>query len=570
MVVYSAAKIPKYPKPAKNALKPRAGKETVKTPTDAENTYVSYFYNKIDKGAVPEAEEFQRMAIRAGNVKQKFSLLQDVVESKFCDLIVQVCRDPYDLGDRITLYVSDYTEHDRFFHYTWEGVKDLDSGAGDAWGYTSKKKDSDKSNKWVGPYGKKVLQVTCWEPHASIIREEVEAGDWISLRNVQIKVDRDGKYLEGALREERDQPIAAKVNVVVLETTDKDTIDPRLKDAIRRWRDYTKEKNKQVKTLKASERKRKHTSDDTDEETKENSRLRRQKKRAERQQEKEAEAKRREKELEAKLKEKVPGLNPLIVCETPPDRPFTQVASIVEQQYHQTTINGSQMKLPLPFICAKYCANVRVVDFHPKRLEDFAQPRKVNAFDILSDNSGNEASSSSEDDDGEDEDTIRVGGDVIWEWRFALQLEEAAPKAKEPKRVWVVVNNMEAQYLTNLDAADLRGDDALLLALREKMFTMWGELEERKHWQLNQEAEARKRRPGAAPPPTMSDDEDDGNRRASSKNKIDVPVVSNKPFTCCIQQYGVRKKEADAALADAGDGHRWQRVFGLFGTKIGS
>jgi hypothetical protein len=129
---------------------------------------------------------------------------------------------------------------------------------------------------------------------------------------------------------------------------------------------------------------------------------------------------------------------------------------------------------------------------------------------------------------------------------------------------------MNGECLINLDATDLRGDEATLIALREKLFTLWGELEERKHWELAREAEARKRKPGAAPPPTMSDDEDDSNRRVSTASKIGVPVVSNKPFTCCIQQYGVRRKESDPALADAADGHRWQRVFGLFGTKISS
>ncbi|OIW29718.1 hypothetical protein CONLIGDRAFT_631796 [Coniochaeta ligniaria NRRL 30616] len=585
--VYSAAKIPKYPRPAGNALQARAGKENVKAPFEIDNIYVSYFYNTIDKGAVPEQEEFQLMATRAVNVKQKFSLLQDVSESKFCDIIVQVCRDIYDLGDRITLYVSDYTENDSFFNYTYEGIQDLDSGSSDMYGYTSKRRDSDTANKWVGPYGKKAMQVTCWEPHASIIREEVKAGDWVSLRNVQIKMGRDGNNLEGALREERNQPITAKVNVAVLETHDKDTIDPRLKDAIRRWRDYTKEKNKQVKTLKASEGKRKytpddtddtskrnskaqasegkrkHTTDDTDESGKPNSKARRKRQRAE--------AYKKVEEQETKLKEEVLGLNPLIVCETPPEPAFSQVASIVEQQYQQTTIDGNQIMLPLPFVCAKYCANVRVVDFHPTRLEHFARPRKVNAFDILSDNSGSEATSSSEEeDDDDDDDTIRVGHETVWEWRFALQLEEASPKAEEPKRVWVLVNNMEAQCLTGLDAADLRKDEATLATLREKLFTLWGEVEERKHWQLNQKAEARKRKPGAAPPPTMSDDEDGGRRRVSTAKKTDVPVVSNKPFTCCIRQYAVRRKESDLALADAGDGHRWQRMFGLFGTKIGS
>lgn len=524
---------------------------------------------------MPEPEEFLLMVSRSANVKQKFSLLEDVSESKFVDIIVQVCRDPFDQGDRVTLYVSDYTENAGFFNYTWDGVQDLDSGNGDMYGYTSKRReDSEVSNKWVGPYGKKAMQITAWEPHAIVIREEVRAGAWVRLRNVQIRTGRDGNNLEGALREERNLVNTAKVNVEILDTKDKDNIDPRLKDAIRRWRDYTKEKDRQIKTLKTregksehsagdaggrsskvSKRKRKRAVDDTGELSKMNAKGRRILSRAE--------TFKKVEEQETKLRE-VLGLNPLILCETPPDRPFLHLASILSEQYCHTTIDGDEIRLALPFVNAKYCANVKVVDFHPKRLEDFARPRKVNAFECLSDDSGSESASGSEEYD------TSHGGAPRWEWRFALLLEDASPKAKEPKRLWAIVNNMEAQYLTNLDAADLREDEGTLLALREKLFTLWGELEERKHWELAREAEARKRKPGAAPPSSQSDDEHGSNRRGSKAKTDFAPKVANKPFACCIRQYGVRKEEPDPALADAGPGQRWQRVFGLFGTKISS
>jgi protection-of-telomeres protein 1 len=44
--------------------------------------------------------------------------------------------------------------------------------------------------------------------------------------------------------------------------------------------------------------------------------------------------------------------------------------------------------------------------------------------------------------------------------------------------------------------------------------------------------------------------------------------VKNKAFTCCIKQYGAKVNENDPSLANAGNGKRWEREFGLFGTEI--
>lgn len=55
---------------------------------------------------------------------------------------------------------------------------------------------------------------------------------------------------------------------------------------------------------------------------------------------------------------------------------------------------------------------------------------------------------------------------------------------------------------------------------------------------------------------------------AAKSNTEGRIVPNNKPFTCCIKQYGVKENEEDPLKADAGDGQRWQRVFGLFGTSI--
>lgn len=89
-------------------------------------------------------------------------------------------------------------------------------------------------------------------------------------------------------------------------------------------------------------------------------------------------------------------------------------------------------------------------------------------------------------------------------------------------------------------------------------------MEEHKTSRAAQDQGLRSRRPGDKPPLEDSDcDEGDGGGDAAARLK-----VSNKAFTCCIQQYGVAVDETDPSIADAGEGKRWERVFGLFGTKI--
>lgn len=96
---------------------------------------------------------------------------------------------------------------------------------------------------------------------------------------------------------------------------------------------------------------------------------------------------------------------------------------------------------------------VRVVDFAPWRLQDFAKWRKKTDYDALSDYSGNDLDS---EDDSNTGTLDLYRGEKLWEWRFALQLEEVNPEQpdKEPARLWAMVDNIEGQHLTNLNACE--------------------------------------------------------------------------------------------------------------------
>jgi protection-of-telomeres protein 1 len=162
----------------------------------------------------------------------------------------------------------------------------------------------------------------------------------------------------------------------------------------------------------------------------------------------------------------------------------------------------------------------------------------------------------------------------------------------------------------------LRADSDLLANVKEQLFKLWGNLEELKSAQA---PEAAKQAKNTSPPPfrkelssplprrkpsdqpDLDSDSESENERKSNKllgnskgsvlkerssnitttvNPISIadtgigekPSVklspNNKVFTCCIQQYGVKVDEGDASKANAGNGKRWQRVFGLVGTQI--
>ncbi|KAK3359943.1 hypothetical protein B0T25DRAFT_115031 [Lasiosphaeria hispida] len=574
--VYKAGKIPEPPnfEDSRLALVPGQGPDTL-VPTIQQNSYVTHLYHEIDKDQAPNTEEFQELAKQSLNIKQKFRLLKDVREGDFCDLIVQVARDPYDAIDKVTLYVSDYTENELLFNYTFGGVKDL--AANDHYGYTTSADEAPTKNEWVGPYGKRAIQLTCYGPHADCIRADVVAGNWLYLRNVQIKYGHNLSNLEGFMRQERNA-LAGKLNVDVLDIRVRDGMDPRLLDAIRRYRDYLKIKKMQIHELNAASAagaKRKaslggeHSLDSQDQAPrKPNGKRRRTEKRR-----LEMESKVRDtgdqrqseetRESEELRKSREPGdelgLNPRVAYERH-SSVISSIASILKPTYQNVTIHGQTIEVTLPFTCANYHANVRVVDFRPNSLKDFTSCRKQTEFEVLSDNEddGSDGSeSSSEDDSLDDHNALR-----IWEWRFALQLEDIDGAGQPGQRLWAVIDNPSGQCLTTLDATDLRRDPDRLLILQERMFRLWGNLEEQKTAAAAaaaKEKATKQKKERLSAPPESSDVEDNNVKRREP--------VSNMPFTCCIRQYGVLSGQRNK-LQTGTENKQWERVFGLFGTKI--
>lgn len=133
-----------------------------------------------------------------------------------------------------------------------------------------------------------------------------------------------------------------------------------------------------------------------------------------------------------------------------PDKPTTPLGKILSNTPTRRSTSGSEYLLP--FENVKHRAAVRVIDFWPNKLEDFAVGRRVSEYEVLSDYSGGEST-----DNEEDMRLFRegkgYGGEKTWEWRFALRVQDANNKARSPKdTMWLVVDNQAAQMLLNMDA----------------------------------------------------------------------------------------------------------------------
>ncbi|KAI0434527.1 hypothetical protein F5Y09DRAFT_295718 [Xylaria sp. FL1042] len=543
--IYSASDIPRPPESAKDALQTSHGTREL---GEKEHEYVPCLYHFTSKDVIPDITTFQKNSDQSARLKDKFCKLGNVVDGMFCDVIVNVVKAPFDETEKTTLWVSDYSENDNFHKFIWEGAKQLEGHHGDL-----------TASKWTGPFGKRSIQITCFGSHASHVNSNVQLGQWIRIRNLRIKFGNNGLNLEGVLHEDYD---FSRRQIDVLKWDGREDCDPRLKEAIRQKKEYEVLKKKQMKSFAENEIgdvgvKRKA---DDSEEPKGNSKQRRNQKRA---------AQRKKVEEQDKEAEERLGLNDLIKCESQ-EQPITPVPSIIKPVFWKTTVEGEEMTLTLPFACAKYRTNVRVVDFYPCTLENFATWRKNTESDVLSD-----CDSDSDLESNDHSSLHRYPGEKTWEWRFALQLEDPDLNSKGKKdKFWAVVDNIEAQQLTGLDACDLREHTNILRSLREQLFKLWGNLEELKLREQQRQITNQRRVAANQPPPSspmdIDNEEQQRNNNSIKKQTRNATKLSNKPFSCCIRQYGVSVREPDPQQADAGEDRRWVRVFGLFGTKIHS
>ena len=223
----------------KHAKDPRAP-----PPTPAEMQYAISLCNSRDRStftipiSFPSSSSPTSNAIVSSQIapltaiqgkREKFSLIQDVNVGTYYDLVGQVVK-VFPNNGRVELYVTDYTSNRLLWNYEW-GQEEESGREDDPYNYIPR--DTSKK-KWPGPYGKMTLTVTLWPPHSYFGQNNLKVNDFAHLRNVHIKWSKDAK-VEGGLHSDRYYP--DRIGVTILKNIED---DDRVKDILRRKRDYWK------------------------------------------------------------------------------------------------------------------------------------------------------------------------------------------------------------------------------------------------------------------------------------------------------------------------------------------
>lgn len=501
--------------------------------------YAMMLCNTCDRSTFDEPAPITSLQSSNGlglsNTSQKFQLVQDLTlpktknALKFADLLGQV-RKVYMNDYRVELTVTDFTYNEALYDYVHP--TDDDQGRdGDEFDYNS------GHRAWRGPWGKMSIVVTAWDVHADYARQNVSEGTFVFLRNVQICMDRDGERMEGNMRGDRKYPDRIGISICKPQQMRE---DDRVKAFLRRKREY--EADLKLHGIKGLEETKKQKEEAVHQPAKKpklskNAEKRRRKK------EKEKEAK-----AEKNRKPSLPNgsnhtLNPNVRTNRVPDLitplQISEIMSPAVLRSDFATPAGNPFSLPFKNNFY-HLHSIRVIDFHPPHLAAFAAPHIPTDYDVLSDHESNSDSDAADMTDAH-------GADRTWEWRFELLVEDVRTTASSTSttiinkaadggsRMKILIAGLDADFLLrDVKATDLSRDPVALARLKEKLFLLWGDLQEQK-----EEAE---KTAGGGP--------------GGSGVAATVVKPSGRPFECLVKEYGVQVQG------------RWERVFAMFGTSI--
>lgn len=436
---------------------------------------------------------------QAPTYKAKFRLFKDLDAPtsgsgrlNFVDLLGEVVK-VYDNTSNVEVKITDYTEHPLLYPYT--------------------KGDDDHSGY---PIGRMTMNITCWDEHAEYVRTAARSGGlmlgmYMQLRNVQVKLDRNGAVIEGYLRGGNSN---FGCGISIYRAKEGSDQHPQFKGLLQRRREYRMAQNPSAAAgtvLGKREAVEKHSEGDAKKKSK-----------AARKQERIREVSREKAKRKA---EKVEygqtrlATNQHVRCENI-DVSLTNISEILagEMLGRKTSAGHSYY---LPFQNVKYKTRMRVYDYFPDNLQDFCVP--------VPDYHGEEGSSITP--------SQTQSQPTEWEWQFFLLVGDInADTDKNVPLMTVQICGQDADYLLNAEAKDLRRDTRALRQVKEKLFVLWGDLQEKKDETMKSGEELRK----------------------------EGVVVSSRPFEGFIREFGVGVKTRDGTVLD----NRWERMFAMFGTRI--
>ncbi|RHZ52370.1 telomere-binding alpha subunit central domain protein [Aspergillus thermomutatus] len=396
---------------------------------DKSSNFKTFRNTSTEINAPPTRQSVKSVASAPqSNANRRFSLIKDVKERTFVDLIGEVVKIFTNDSEKVALYLTDYTTNEALHNYT---VEANNAREGDEYAYQPRSK-----KQWPGPAGRMTLQMTLWEPHACFAREHLKEGSIVRLRNVHIKRSRvEGAPLEAAMHCDRQNPDEMNIRLIHAEN------DERGRELLRRRKEYWKSdprKRKAEEMEETSSRRKKF----------EKSQNRTQRAKREEGQTSLSSYKKYEINKSGKLvlvqtettkpnecPETVQAINPSIRC--------MSLEDILDSEFHEN-VSPNQIEYRLPFQNVCYRATVRVVDFFPPKLEEFAVP----------DESGHEPRPDARVD--ETNNSQNSGRLIRWQWRFCLLVESAPPHpdGKPRERMKLFVSGADAVYLLKLDAAE--------------------------------------------------------------------------------------------------------------------
>lgn len=514
---------------------------------------------KSNPPALEETKAPSRMPPVAGaqqsDLNRKFRLIKDlrVPESgalSFVDIMGEV-RKVFSNDWRVELSISDYTSNPDLFKYDYIGNQY--GRDGDEYGYTGTKSLA----QWPGPWGQMTMDVAMWDSNAEFVQNSVKVGNYVFLRNVQIKHDSNGSRLEGALRTNKQQP--TKVALSIIQPTKAES-DELLKDLLKRRRDYEVKASKKGRILlKDGKRKEQRPEQDSVE----NKPQPKNSKRGKNRKNQKAGADEGRSEIDKSSAARLQP-NAHIRTNNVPNIRRISIDDILDPSILQVkTPKGNPYQLPFRNVC--YLAKIRVLDFLPNQLEDFAAPHLPSEYDMLSEKSSHSSSSSSASDVDMEMDIDAPNSDRKWEWRFALLVEDAGPRAPnaQPREPMILqVFGDDGDYLLRMEAEDLRQSSQALANVREKLFVLWGNLEERKR----ERAQGRERGGENDGQPIVEVGGDEGlvKEPNETENKNAPAKASTRPFECLVKEYGVKRR----GMHNASPSEQWERCFRMWGTTI--